>query len=230
VGGHPGPQTDACFVYDHSEMPGKQWKSLPSLPQGRSGGSLVHLKAQNALFFTGGAQRPKSSEYKDYPDSWMYPLDGNSTVWIPQPNLPFLSNHMSYVSAVDDQGMNRYFFLAGQMAENEANGNVDLNYEYNPATNVWIKRQNMIFPRGHTSSSTVAVSCGFILVGGTTNGGVKTREIHYYDIPSDRWTNIGNFSQGVNTPVCDIDRINNVLYCETGWATGRFSSRTSIAV
>jgi hypothetical protein len=49
----------------------------------------------------------------------------------------------------------------------------------------------MPFPHGHASSSTIAVSCSFIMVGGITNGTGKTKEIMYYDIPSNTWTKVG---------------------------------------
>jgi uncharacterized membrane protein len=86
----------------------------------------------------------------------------------------------------------------------------------------------MPFPRGHASSSTTAVSCGFIMVGGITNGTGKTKDIMYYDIPSNTWTKVGENWFGVNTPVCAIDFVRGHLLCETGWATGRFSSRVLI--
>jgi hypothetical protein len=233
VGGHPGRHTDACFVYDHSIAPGsgQQWKALPPLPIGRSGGSLLHLKERNALFYTGGAERPKASVYIDYANSWMLPLDNASTTgWMNKMDLPFLSNHMSYVAAKDDLGNDRYYVLAGQLGENEHNGNIDLNYEYDAVREAWVERQKMPFPRGHASSSTIAVSCGFIMVGGITNLTGKTKDIMYYDIPSNTWTKVGESWFGVNTPVCAIDFVRGHLLCETGWATGRFSSRIRIEV
>jgi hypothetical protein len=80
--------------------------------------------------------------------------------------------------------------------------------------------------------STRAVSCGYIIAGGATNSGTsgrkKTRDVSYYDIPSDTWTHLGNMTKGLNTPVCDIDFVNNYLYCETGVKTGSFSQRIRI--
>jgi hypothetical protein len=40
-----------------------------------------------------------------------------------KPDLPYLANHMSYVSTKDDLGMERYIFLAGQCGGDEGNGN-----------------------------------------------------------------------------------------------------------
>jgi N-acetylneuraminic acid mutarotase len=225
VGAHPGPHTDACFVYDHAEMPGKQWKSLPPLPIGRAGGGMHYIKSRNAIFFAGGAI--EDGKFVDFPDSWLLPLDGSSG-WQKMKDMPFLANHMGYVTARDNVGAEHYYFLGGQLSGNEATGNIDTNYEYDAASNVWIERQKMIFPRGHATSSALAISCGFIIVAGTTNGTGHTKEIHYYDIPSNTWTKIGDNFFGVNSPVCAI--ANGFLTCETGWSDGFFSSRVRIEV
>jgi hypothetical protein len=237
VGGHPGPDTAGCFVYNHANIPGggePQWTSLPSLPSGRAGGSLVYITAQNALLYTGGAKRT-GAQYYDYQDSWLLPLDlngGSSAAWIAKPNLPYFGNHMSFVSAKDHLGVERYFFMGGQRAGNESNGNQDDHYEYDAVNEVWIERQKMPTPRGHAGSTTLAVSCGFIIAGGAINSGsnsskAQTKDVSYYDISSNTWTQIGNLSQSVRT-ICGIDFVNSYLYCETGVATSRYSSRIRI--
>jgi N-acetylneuraminic acid mutarotase len=171
----------------------------------------------------------------DYPDSWLLPLNsGINATWISKPNLPFLSNHMSYVSAKGDHGVERYFFLGGQLGGNEYNGNRDDLYEYDAVNETWTEWQKMTFPRGHASASTVAVSCGFIVAGGAINSGVdglrqQTSDVSYYDIPSNTWTHIGHLSQNVR-PFCAIDFVNNYLYCETGSLSSKYSSRIRIEV
>jgi hypothetical protein len=229
IGGHPGPHTDACFVYDHAIAPGSgnQWSSLPPLPSGRSGGGLDYSGTLNALIYAGGAQR--DSNYVDFPHTWMYVL-GSSAGWVRKTDIPFLSNHMSYVSAVDHLGRERLYFLGGQMAEDESDGNIDDNYEYDPINDTWIERARMPFARGHASSSTQAISCGYIVVAGTRNGTGRTRDISYYDIPTDTWTKIGDLDAAINTPVCDIDFVRGYLYCETGWVGSMYSSRIRIEV
>jgi N-acetylneuraminic acid mutarotase len=213
---------------------GQQWKSLKSLPSSRAGGSLVYIKAQNALLYTGGAQRPGA--YLDYNNSWLLPLnsnDGINSTWTAKPSLPFLANHMSYVSAKDDRGVERYFALGGQRGGDEANGNRDDLYEYNAMNETWIQRRKMPIARGHSGSATMAVSCGFIIAGGAVNSGSssqkQTTDVSYYDIPSNTWSHVGNLTQGVRT-ICGIERVNNYLYCETGMISGKYSSRIRIQV
>jgi hypothetical protein len=231
TGGHPGPHTDACFVYDHAIAPGtnSQWSRLPSLPMGRAGGGLTYSKVFNAIIYAGGAQRNNST--KDFPDTWMYVL-GSSAGWVRKANIPYLSNHKSYVSAVDNMGKERLFYLGGQKGGNEGDGNVDDNYEYDPINDRWIERAKMLFGRGHANSSTRAVSCGFIIAAGTRNVLTvnvtgKINDIHYYDIPTNTWTSIGGLDRNVNTPVCDIDFVNGYLYCLT---PGQTSKRIKIVV
>jgi hypothetical protein len=74
VGGDHGPQTDVCYFYDHTVMPGNgQWKSLPKMPFGRSGGGLFKSKALNTLICAGGAKRPVGGNTKDIPQSCRSP-------------------------------------------------------------------------------------------------------------------------------------------------------------
>jgi hypothetical protein len=241
VGGYPGPDTAACFVYNHAIVLGSgepQWTSLPPLPSGRAGGSLVYVTALNALLYTGGAKRTTGRQYQDYKTSWLLPLNatgGSTATWTAKSDIPYFGNHMSYVSARDHLGMERFFFMGGQQTANEANGNQDDHYEYFPVNDTWIERQSMPIARGHAGSATVEISCGFIIAGGAINTGsntvkAQTTDVSYYDIPSDTWTHIGNLTQGVRT-ICAIDFVTNYLYCETGKLTGsKYSSRIRIEV
>jgi hypothetical protein len=197
------------------------------LPDGRGGGGLDYSKALNALVYSGGALR--NPGFVDQPHTWVYVL-GSSAGWVRKADIPFLANHMSFVSAVDNLGGERLFYLGGQKEWMEGNGNVAFNYEYDAVNDRWTRRADMPFPRGHASSSTRAVSCGYIVVAGTTNGTGKTSDISYYDIPTNKWTKIGDLDAKINTPVCDIDFVNGYLYCETGWVSGSYSSRIRFQV
>ena len=135
---------------------------------------------------------------------------------------------MSFVSAKDGTGKQRLFFLGGQVGENEWTGNVKDNYEWNVNSESWIKRQDMPFTRDHAGSSTVAIGCGFIVAGGSTNEFGKTKDISYYDIPTDTWTMIGELPNAINTPVCAYG--DGQLFCESGWTQGNFSYRRQIQV
>lgn len=233
LGGHPGPDITTCLVYDHSIAPGNgdQWETFTPLPEGQAGGGLVYVEGSDgdSLVFAGGAERPLGilGEEKDKPNTWSYSFA--TMEWTSKNDIKFASNHLSYAVARDDQGMPRYFFAGGQVGENERYGNFDKNYEWDAASEDWIERRDIRFARGHSSSSTRAISCGYFLAGGTRNIWGKTRDISYYDIPSDSWTSIGDLPEALNTPVCDIDVANGYLYCETGYqGGGRFSYRRPI--
>lgn len=78
-------------------------------------------------------------------------------------------------TAIDASGRERHYFLAGQVGENEHTGNVDDNYEWDIAGERWIRRRDLPFTRGHASSSTNAVNCGFMIAAGSTNEFGRTR-------------------------------------------------------
>jgi hypothetical protein len=73
-----GPYTNACVVYDHAIAPGsgRQWSSIPPLPEGRSGGGLDYSRTLNALIYAGGAQR--NLNYEDILHTWMYVLGSSA--------------------------------------------------------------------------------------------------------------------------------------------------------
>jgi N-acetylneuraminic acid mutarotase len=116
-----------------------------------------------------------------------------------------------------------------QQGANESNGNLDYLYEYDSTLNRWRERARMIFPRGHFSSSTVPDrrGCGFFIVGGAINGGIKTPDVHYYSIQHNNWTKIGELPSSRNTPVC-VTTVDNFLYCQSGNLLAKFAWRTKI--
>ena len=235
VGGVPGPHTDKCFIYDHAVAPGagNQWSTFASLPGGgRAGGAMLYDTSRQALFYTAGAQRPftDSRHADDFSDTWMYSFNNPGLGWtvMVTAQIPFLGNHMSYVTAKDPFGRERHFCLGGQKGENEALGNNKDNYEWDAENEAWFKRQSMPFSRGHASSSTRAIGCGFVIAGGTTNEFNQTADVSYYDIPTDTWTSIGLLPLPINTPVCDFS--NGYLHCQSGYANAKFAYRRPIVV
>ena len=232
LGGHPGPHIKTCLTYDHSKAPGSgQWSYLPDLPDGRAGGGMIYDTNTNSLVYSAGAERPdpNSADAVDYRHTWKLDLGNTGAGWITMTDIPFLSNHMSYVTAKDEFGNERHIFVGGQVGENEFTGNIKDNYEYDVATDTWIRLMDMPYTTGHAASSTRAIGCGYIIAGGSTNEFGQTKNIYYYSIPTDSWTKIGELPKALNTPVCDIAP-NGYFYCESGYANGYFSYRRKITV
>jgi hypothetical protein len=229
VGGHPGPHTDACYVWDSNRPWRKQWSSFAPLPGGgRAGGGMFYDSQLNALFYTAGAQRHDGITI-DFNDTWMYALNDTAAGWVPKAPIPFHGNHVSFVTAKDDNGRERHYILGGQHAEDEVNNNRSENFEYDAINDVWIARHPLPVPRGHAASSTRAISCGYVVAAGTTNGGKKCSDVSYYDIPTDTWTSIGSLPKAIKTPVCDLGP-DHTMYCESGFDEQWFSFKRKIVV
>ena len=144
-------------------------------------------------------------------NTWTYSLDqGDNGLWVSQDDIPFSGNHVMYTRAHDATGLERFYVMGGQTGEDEKFGNIKTMYEFVPSkpkgsNQQWLQRANMLVERGHASSSTRAYGCGLIMVSGTTNKPTgKIASIHYYDIPTDNWFDIGSLGVAQNTPVCDI--------------------------
>lgn len=186
---------------------------------------MVYDPARNALIYAAGAERPQlgNPHAVDQLQTWMYEFATGT--WRALPDIPFFSNHISHATTTDALGQIRHFFVGGQIGENEITGNIDVHYEWDAVNEAWLPRARMPFTRSHASSSTNAVpSCGYILAAGSTNEFGKTADITYYDIATDSWTKLGELPFAVNTPVCAIDFVGGMYYCETGWYVHIFIS------
>jgi len=59
---------------------------------------MVYVSSANALVFSAGAERPKKGNPNavDYQHTWMYSLSNPNAGWQELPDIPYLTNHMSY--------------------------------------------------------------------------------------------------------------------------------------
>lgn len=241
VGPNPGKETNVCLQYTHGSRKGTQWKILPSLPRGRAGGALFHVNASNSLVFATGATRSDPTDiWKsiDHSDVWELFLNNTAVGWISRKATPYRANHVSYAS-IPYQGKQKHFVLGGQKTSDEGSGNVADMIEWDPLNRSWTRRANMLFARGHASSSTIPIpGCGMLIAGGAVNAVPpqryrQTNDISYYDIATNNWTKVGTLPMHVNTPVCDIARLLNgttFLYCHTGKVDRPVSFRRQISL
>jgi N-acetylneuraminic acid mutarotase len=233
-GAYSGPldtikDSPVCLKYSHTAPKGQQWSRLPDMPDGRGGGGLNHIKETNSLVYANGATRPPT---EDRDSTWELDLDNQLAGWVNRAPTQYKGNHISHVTAYYE-GRPRYYYLGGQLEQNEANGNQNDVMEWDQASKSWIRRANMLMGRGHASSSTLAYGCGFIIIAGAINGGDKTSDISYYAIDTDSWTKIGDLPENINTPVCDIVRNlsgSDWVYCQTGPISGTFAYKSKISL
>lgn len=215
IGGHPGPSTATCLVYDHSKPSGQRYSTtdVPPLPALRSAGGLFYDKTMNAIFYTGGADRRVPYNIQDHNTTWMYSFNNPSNGWVRKSDVLFRTNHMVTITATDANGRERHYAVGGMGGDTSSNIFSDV-AEYDATNNVWIRRNNMPFPRGHAGASTFAFGCGFIMVSGSTTSG-HVKDVTYYSPSDDTWTKIGDTRDSLNSPVCDIHS-SDVMYCEGG--------------
>ena len=229
----PGRHVPNCFIYDQSKPPGSgQWSAFSDLPNGGSaGGGMIYDSVRRMLFYSGGGQRltPDSLETTDVVNTWKISIDALSSGWNASAPFPYRGNHISSVTAKDSMGNERHFFAGGQIGENELDGNVGDMFEFMTLTETWIRRASLPTNRSHTTISTRAVGCGFVMAGGTVNSMTskknRTSEILYYHVPTNRWTRIGNIPLPRATPVVVIDD-NNFIY----YVNDRRTSRSQMVV
>jgi hypothetical protein len=228
LGGHPGPHIPYCQVYDHSIPSGSglQWSRFADLPMGGfAGGGMIFDTIRNALYYAGGGQRlvPGSPHPVDFNYTWKYSFDNTAVGWVASTPVPYKANHLSSITLVH-LGQERHYFVGGQVGENEKKQNLPNMYEFIASTETWVPRTFMPIGRSHTTSSTRAIGCGFILAGGSVNSATtklnRTSSIIYYHIPSDNWTFIGDLPSAGATPLVDIHS-NGYMYFVNSKKTSR---------
>jgi len=196
------------YKFDFDTM---KWSKLPDLPMTLFGGGMVYDEGRNQLIHSMGAYTGK---FADSYDTFVLDLDDIAAGWTEKTPAPFSGNHAAAVTAEDGNGNKRHFFMGGQMGGNESQGNTKHLMEYDVTTDSWITHADMPIARGHASWSADAISCGFILAGGTINATPRTRttDISFYDISTDQWTeSIGQLPGNAASPICEFYK--DYLYC-----------------
>lgn len=130
---------------------------------------MVHIIEANSLLVASGATRDGWS-LVDHTNAWLLNLDDTAAGWVSTTDIPIASNHMSATSAKDVNGNWHYYFMGGQKYEDEGKSESNGLYEF-IYPGQWIERANMPITRGHASESTRNYGCGFLIAGGTENGG-----------------------------------------------------------
>lgn len=162
--------------------------------------------------FAGGAIRPIVGEVDtiDFGNAWIYYFANPQNGWIDLiESLLFTSNHLASTNAFDSTGAEHYYFMGGQVGEDERTGNFDNLVEWIPQSLTFLNRAAMPITRGHAAESTRPYGCGFYTIAGSSNTGGgdglggRTSDASYYDIATDTWTKFGDLSLAINTPVCD---------------------------
>lgn len=206
------PATQKCFAYTNA----LQWVEIPPLPAIRAGGGLWYDSKRNSLIYSGGASihiLSTQSTNADQKTTWELKLGDPAAIWQLKADTLYTGNHQGFTT-VTYQGKERHFLVGGQNAGKEYDGNKDNLVEYDADNDKWDSRQNMLFPRGHFSSSVIPYrNCGFLIAGGATNSGM-TSDISYYEISTNKWHKIGNLTKPMNTPACGI--FADYLHCQGG--------------
>lgn len=223
-GDYPGVSGKKAFCYD---MDTDTYNALPDLPADRAGGGLVLIKKNRKRFllYAGGVDRVTNSlkHHVDYGTTWKLEYDVKGANWTKaSKDMPHPRNHMA---AVESCG--RYYFVGGQKTINEHSGNSRRVDEFLVDTMQWSKNPPppLPFPLGHVSASVMPYKCGIMIIGGMGNNRTMMNSVLYFNSTRNEWSQIGNYSHKVATPVCGI--VNDRIMCATG---GEFLKRNDVFI
>ena len=228
LGPHPGPHTPLCYEYDHSKTPGtgQQWTRFADIPMnGTAGAGMFYDGGRNTLYYVGGGQRLVKGKPQavDVNNTWKFNFLQSSMGWVASTPVPYKANHLSTVTA-KFRNQERHFIVGGQISENEVIGNLVDVFEFFASNETYVRRMSMPFGRSHTTISTRAIGCGFIVAGGSANSinskKNRTTNILYYDVPTNSWTSIGDIPMRLATPLVDVHP-NGYMYFVNNRGTSR---------
>jgi hypothetical protein len=209
VGDHPGPSTDAVWVYDTTTDTYRPGPRLPA-PRGAATAAIVG----RTLHFIGGATRTAGVlDDTDQVEHWALDLDAavvgapaatgeeppSGATWQVQPPLPTPRNHLG--SAVLD---GRVYVVGGQHGHYEEDQQVKAVEVYDPSAGTWTPVAGLPVARGHVMWSVVTHQGHVIVAGGMVNGPVTSALVQAYDPAADVWVRLAGLPQPRKSPVVTI--------------------------
>jgi N-acetylneuraminic acid mutarotase len=208
VGDHPGPSTDAVWVYDTTT---DTYQPGPSLPAPRGAGTAAIVG--RTLHYLGGATRTAGVlDDTDQPEHWVLDLDAAvvgpastdgeplpGATWEARSHLPTLRNHLG--SAVLD---GRIYLIGGQHGHHEADDQERAVEVYDPESETWTAVAGLPVGRGHVMWSVVTHQGHVIVAGGMTDGPVTSALVHAYDPLANVWVRLAGLPQPRKSPVVRV--------------------------
>ncbi len=221
-GDYPGVSGKKGFCYD---LDTDKYTPLRDLPADRAGGGLVMIenKGKKLLLYAGGVDRTTNSlkHHVDHGTTWTleYETPGANWTRVGQ-DMPHPRNHMA---AIESCG--RYYFVGSQKGINEHTGNSRVVSEFLPDKMRWSKDPPppLPFPLGHVSASVMEYKCGIMVIGGISNNRTMMNSVLYFNSTENQWSQIGNYTHKVATPVCGI--VGDEIMCATG---GEYLKRNDV--
>jgi N-acetylneuraminic acid mutarotase len=195
LGDHPGPSTDAVWIYDTSAG---TYQPGPSLPAPRGAGTAAIVG--RTLHFIGGATRTAGVlDDTDQPEHWTLDLDVTGATWQVGAPLPTPRNHPG--STVLE---GRIYVVGGQHGTFEADQQERAVEVYDPSSGSWAAAAPLPVARGHLMWSVLTYQGHVIAAGGMTNGPVTSALVQAYDPVGNVWVRLAGLPQPRKSPVVGI--------------------------
>lgn len=216
VGDHPGPSTTEVQRYDTRS--GDWLPDGPRLPERRGAGAAA-LVGRTMHYFGGVDRAAGSNTYIDEAEHWALDVDDLGAGWQRRDPLPLPRNHLGG-TALGGQ----VYAIGGQLGNDENAQNRPEVHRYDPAADRWTRVADLPAGRGHTTASAFADRGRLLLLGGTENGNVASRQVTAYDPALDAWTRLPDLPAARKTPVAA--RIGERIVSSTGGGTASVETWT----
>ncbi len=176
LGDHPGPVTNAVWLYD---IPNNKWSQGPSLPLRRGGGGLVRLG--NSVHYVGGFDENARCDVDTH---LKFDLEDPASGWqdlTASSPLPLPRNHFGAVTLGG-----KLYVVGGQNGHDGCGNGADLAFlhAYDPLTDEWERLADLPEVQSHAEPGTFVHNGKILMVGGEYRRG---RGVWEYDPVADAW-------------------------------------------
>ncbi|NAS13037.1 malectin domain-containing carbohydrate-binding protein [Poritiphilus flavus] len=191
VGNNPGPVTDRVQIY-HTAT--DSWSEGPALPEKRGSGAATFLNGK--IHFFGGLLEDRITDSEDH-----YVLDINDLAagWQSAAPLPNPRNHLS---AATIDGL--VYAIGGQFGHDNGVDYVSLLHAYDPATDSWSQKADLLYDRSHFEMATAVHGDKILIAGGRGEGFVVFNSLTQYDSSTDTWSELCELPEAILTPALAV--------------------------
>jgi N-acetylneuraminic acid mutarotase len=186
-GGIPGKPSKDVWRYDTTS---DTWSSsvIPDLPESRYGGAMGLI--DNRLYFFAGDKADRTTVSHKM---WSLNLANPQAGWSGRRSLPNGLSGDHIASAVVDGKL----YAVGGEHGHAATEDDDAPYiqhkyllEYNPATDAWTRKADLIAALSHAEASTLVVNGKIVVLGGQVDDEKTTAAVRVYDPAANRWSSL----------------------------------------
>lgn len=176
------------------EIAANKWETFVSLPGERFAPGLVHLDGKLYCFGGAGPDRIQSTN-----DTFVLDLKNTAAGWTKAAPMLIPADHFGVTTY-----NGKIYAVGGEHDHSRGYAQHDFLLSYDPSTNKWARLADLPTHSSHFESSLFVRDGKIWVIGGTTDGLAKLKEVRAYDPANNTWTMYAPLPRGSDSGVIGI--------------------------